>query len=175
CFALAGDFRLHFGMPTTEPAAIASPESAKTVDLPPPPRATRVRYGVLGLSIAMAILLYIDRFALNAVQPIVMEELGINLPLMGWVTSTFFWAYALAQVPAGWLGDRWGGRNTLALYVAVWSVAFGLQALAFNFWMLIALRIVQGIAQAGAYAVTASFLKNWIEPGLRGFGNSSGS
>lgn len=159
-------------MPTTEPAAYAPPETAKNIDLPPP-RATNVRYGVLGLSIAMAILLYLDRFALNAVQPIVMEELGINLTMMGWVTSTFFWAYALAQVPAGWLGDRWGGRNTLALYVAVWSVAFALQALAFNFWILIALRIVQGIAQAGAYAVTASYLKNWIEPGLRGFANSS--
>lgn len=132
-----------------------------------------VRWRVLALSVAMAVLLYLDRFAINSVQPLVMEELGINLTLMGWVTSAFFWAYALSQVPAGYLGDRWGGRNTLTLFVAAWSLAFGAQALATSPWTFGACRILQGIAQAGAYAVTASYLKQWIEPSLRGFANSS--
>jgi MFS family permease len=35
--------------------------------------------------------------------------------------SAFFWAYALAQVPAGWLGDRFGSRGVLALYIVSWS------------------------------------------------------
>lgn len=149
-----------------------SPASSMAMELPPP-RATTTRFRVLALSIVMAVLLYLDRFALNAVQPLVMRELGISLTMMGWVTSAFFWAYALAQVPAGYLGDRWGGRNTLALYVAAWSLAFGAQALATTPLVFGALRVLQGIAQAGAYAVTAGYLKQWIEPGLRGFANSS--
>lgn len=142
-------------------------------DETPTQRASTVRYRVLALSIVMAVLLYLDRFALNAIQPVVMEELGISLVTMGLVTSAFFWLYALAQVPAGFLGDRWGGRNTLATFVAAWSIAFGAQALATTPLMFGIFRGLQGIAQAGAYAVTASYLKQWIEPGVRGFANSS--
>jgi ACS family glucarate transporter-like MFS transporter len=61
----------------------------------------------------------------------------------------------------------------LALYVALWSIAFGAQALVTSFWPFVILRALQGIAQAGAYAVTACFLKQWIEPQRRGFANSS--
>jgi MFS family permease len=136
-------------------------------------RPTHARYLVLALSVMMAVLLYLDRFALNVVQPVVMDELGLNLTQMGWVTSAFFWAYALAQVPAGTLGDRWGGRIALTLFVAAWSIAFGLQALATTFALLIVFRVLQGIAQAGAYATTAGFLKYWIEPSRRGRANSA--
>jgi MFS family permease len=135
--------------------------------------ATATRWRVVGMAIAMAMLLYLDRFALNAMQPVIMQSLDISKSQMGWVSSAFFWAYALAQVPAGLLGDRFGGRATLTSYVALWSFAFLAQAFATSFEMLIVFRVLQGIAQAGAYAVTASFLKVWIEPERRGFANSS--
>jgi MFS family permease len=144
-----------------------------------PMRATSVRWRVLALSVLMAILLYLDRFAINVVQPVVMKELGMSLTQMGFISTWFFLFYALFQVPAGLLGDRWGGRRAMVLFVAGWSLAFGLQALVAPFWifsafsMLCVLRVTQGVLQAGAYAVTASYLKNWIEPARRGFANGS--
>jgi MFS family permease len=152
-----------------ESSGSADPQSAYAMGS----YSTGARYKVLAFSVAMAVLLYLDRFALNVVQPVVMEELGMSLTEMGWVTSAFFWAYALAQVPAGTLGDRWGGRLALTLFVTTWSIAFGLQAMATGFWMFIIFRVLQGIAQAGAYATTAGFLKNWIEPSWRGRANSA--
>ncbi|HTN75283.1 MAG TPA: MFS transporter [Pirellulaceae bacterium] len=127
----------------------------------------------MAFSVTMAVLLYLDRFALNVMQPVVMKELDIDMSQMGWVTGAFFWAYALAQVPAGTLGDRWGARATLALFVAAWSLAFAAQALAISLVMLIVFRALQGVAQAGAYAVTAGFLKHWSPASTRGFANSS--
>ena len=52
---------------------------------------------------------------------------------MGWILSGFFWSYASFQVPAGWLGDRWGSRLTLPLYSSVWSGTTALSALAGTF------------------------------------------
>jgi MFS family permease len=135
--------------------------------------ATATRWRVVGMAIAMAMLLYLDRFAMNAMLPEIQKSLNLTTSQMGWITSAFFLTYALAQVPAGLLGDRLGGRVTLSAYVAIWSLAFVAQVFATSFWMLIFFRCLQGIGQAGAYAVTASFLKVWIEPERRGFANSA--
>ena len=40
---------------------------------------------------------------------------------MGWAFSVFNWAYALFEVPGGWLGDRIGPRRVLMRVVVWWS------------------------------------------------------
>ena len=34
---------------------------------------------------------------------------------MGYIFSAFVWAYALFQVPGGWLSDRFGARKVLGV------------------------------------------------------------
>src|SRR5437867_362994 len=85
--------------------------------------ATRVRYLVVALSFAMAILLYIDRFALTPITTTILQELNLNEEQFGRAVGAFFLIYALCQVPAGWLSDALGARWTLALYVVGWSLA----------------------------------------------------
>ena len=41
------------------------------------------------------------------------DELDISLVMMGWITFSFRLAYALFQIPGGWLGDRFGARRAL--------------------------------------------------------------
>ena len=61
----------------------------------------------------MAVLLYLDRFCLSFVEVYVQEDLGLTNTQVGWMLSAFFWTYALGQVPAGWLSDRFGSRLML--------------------------------------------------------------
>ncbi|HZZ71677.1 MAG TPA: MFS transporter [Pirellulales bacterium] len=139
--------------------------------LPEPP--TKVRYWILALAVAMAILLYLDRYAFSIVAPLLEQQLKCSKHDLGTAFGAFFYAYALAQVPAGWLGDRWGGRLTLALYVGLWSAVMAGTAFAQTLGMIVLFRILLGLFQAGAYATTASFLKRWFPLAQRGMANGS--
>jgi MFS family permease len=127
--------------------------------LPPP---TRVRYLVVALTMLSAVLLYLDRFCISFAGGYIKEDLGLSNAQVGWMLSAFFWTYALAQVPSGFLSDRFGARLMLTLYILFWSLFTGLTGLAGGFLMLMVLRFGLGLAQAGAYPTAASLLSKWV-------------
>lgn len=137
------------------------------------PRPTRVRYGVLAFSVTMAVILYLDRMAISVALPAMAADLNLEIKRVADAVAVFFWCYALFQIPAGWLGDRWGGRRALTLYVVAWSLAIAGMGLAGGLISLVATRALLGIGQAGAYATTASFLRRWIPFTTRGVANSA--
>src|SRR6202167_6244345 len=85
-------------------------------------RPTRVRYIVLGLTIAAYMITYIDRTVISSAVASIQKEFGFSIVTMGWILSSFQWAYALFQIPGGWLGDRIGPRRALTLIVGWWSL-----------------------------------------------------
>ena len=85
-------------------------------------RPTRVRYIVLGLTIAAYMITYIDRVVISSAVPSIQKEFGFSIVTMGWILSSFQWAYALFQIPGGWLGDRIGPRRAMTLIVSWWSL-----------------------------------------------------
>lgn len=134
-------------------------------------RPTRVRYFVVAIVTAMSVLLYLDRFAINAVTGSLLEDLQLGEEEFGLTVSAFFFAYALMQIPAGWLSDVLGGRLTLTLYVVAWSLATMLLGLANGLVALFALRLLLGVTQAGAYPAAAGLLKQWVPFHERARGN----
>jgi ACS family glucarate transporter-like MFS transporter len=136
-------------------------------------RPTNARYGVLAFSVAMAVILYLDRMAIAVPAAAIAADLHTSLTAIGDSMAAFFWSYALMQVPAGWLGDRWGGRRALTLYVVAWSAAMAGIGLATGLVSLVVMRGLLGVCQAGAYATTASFLRRWMPVSRRGVANSS--
>ncbi len=133
-----------------------------------------MRFLTLGLCIAMAMLLYLDRYALSPVTGTLLAELKVNKEELGrTIFFAFFFAYALMQVPAGWLSDAFGARRMLALYVALWSLATMSMGLVNGLAAIFFVRFLLGISQAGAYPTAASLLKRWFPYGSRGRANSS--
>ncbi len=147
-------------------AAVEGPHGAE--DQPP----TWIRLGVLAFAITMSLLLYLHRFALSVAMPPIKEELGLDDEQLGIATGVFFYVYALAQVPAGWLSDRWGARITLTLYVVLWSLALGGMGCIGGLLSLAIFRGLLGLAQAGAYPCIASVNKRWFPVHRRGMANS---
>ena len=71
---------------------------------------TGVRYAILGVATGNAFLLYLDRICMAAVvqSASFQKEMSLDKQSTGDVLAAFFFAYALGQMPAGWLADRFG-------------------------------------------------------------------
>ncbi len=133
---------------------------------------TRVRYGVAAVLTVMACLLYLDRFAVGIASEYIREDLRMTQTQMSWFISAFFWSYALSQVPAGWLSDRFGQRLMLTIYILAWSAFTGLLGLAASVWLVLHLRLYLGAAQAGAFPVCGGLIRNWFPISQRGTASS---
>ena len=84
-------------------------------------RPTRARHVVTGFALLIAIIMYLDRVCIAQAAPAISHDLGLSLVQMGWAFAAFNWAYALFEVPGGWLGDRIGPRRVLTRVVLWWS------------------------------------------------------
>src|SRR5277367_5819383 len=100
---------------------------------PPGQRPSRVRHGVVGFAVALSMITYIDRVALSNSRKQVATALHLNDAQMGLVFTAFAVAYALFEIPSGYMGDRLGPRNVLLRIVIWWSVFTALTGRAWNF------------------------------------------
>ena len=129
---------------------------------------TRVRYMVLGVTFAMAFLLYLHRFCMSYAQRYIREDLSISNDDLSFCFSAFFLTYALAQVPSGWMSDRFGARTMLTIYILVWSFFTAMLGMTAGVISLLAVRLLAGIGQAGAYPTAASLIGKWMPMSSRG-------
>ncbi|MEX2173653.1 MAG: MFS transporter [Pirellulaceae bacterium] len=134
---------------------------------------TNVRFLVIGMCIAMSLLLYLDRFAITPATDTMLRELKLSKGQFGEAVGAFFLAYALMQIPSGWLTDVLGARWMLALYVVGWSLATIGLGLADGLTAIWGMRLILGVTQAGAYPAAAGLLKRWVPYNSRGLANSS--
>jgi len=132
-------------------------------------RPTHVRHVVLGLTVAAYMITYMDRQILAVARPVIRDELHISLVMMGWITFGFRLAYALFQIPGGWLGDRFGARRALSLIVIWWSAFTGFTAMAWNAASMLVIQVLFGVGEAGAFPIATRSLSRWMRPTERGF------
>ncbi|HEX4129493.1 MAG TPA: MFS transporter [Pirellulales bacterium] len=135
-------------------------------------RATTVRYRIVFIATLSAVLLYADRNCVSFAARYIGDDLGLDPTQVGWLLSAFFWSYALAQVPAGWVGDRFGARGTMVVYMLCWSLLTAALGLANGFAGLFALRLACGLAQAGAYPICSALVGRWMPLSARGLASS---
>lgn len=139
-------------------------------DVPPPGRGTRVRYAVLGFTVALAAITYLDRVCIAhaGVTASIKGELGLSDRQMGLVYSAFTLAYALFEMPTGAWGDRVGSRRVLARIVVWWSSFTIATAAAFNYASLLAIRFLFGAGEAGAFPNVTKTFSRWFPVAERG-------
>src|SRR3954453_6471904 len=83
---------------------------------------TNARYVVVVFAITLAVLSYIDRVCISQAASPIMADLGLTRTQMGSIFSAFAVAYALFEIPGGWMGDWMGARKVLMRIVIWWSV-----------------------------------------------------
>jgi MFS family permease len=146
---------------------------------------------VLAFAASLSMITYLDRVCIASAAKPMVEDLGLNsvADLRG-VFSAFALAYALFEVPSGWLGDVFGPRRVLIRIVLWWSFftaltgLIGLHVGGFIFgnvrldlgWyvfdivgLLVLVRFLFGMGEAGAYPNITRALHNWFPFQERGF------
>ncbi|MEU8150710.1 MFS transporter [Nonomuraea sp. NPDC048901] len=131
-------------------------------------RATRVRWVVAAFCFGGLAINYVDRAALSVALPFMTQDLSLTPTEQGLILSAFSWTYAVMQLPAGWLIDRFGARIMYGACVLWWSVFTGLTALASSFGVLLGFRLGLGIGESGAYPASAKAVSLWFPPSERG-------
>lgn len=129
------------------------------------------RYAVVAGLFAMMLITYIDRAAISSAALAISGDLGLSNQAMGGVFGAFALGYAIAQVPGGWLADRYGPRLALALVVAVWSLFTGATGAVHSLAALLVIRFLFGVAEAGAFPGAARVVYNWLPVAERGRAN----
>lgn len=131
-------------------------------------RPSQTRYHLVVWLCGLSGLLYIDRICMSVVADPLSQELGLNNRELSYVLTAFTLAYGLSAVPAGWFVDRFGPRFVLAFIVAMWSLFTGLTGVASSLGMLIVVRFLFGMSEAGAYPGAARVIKTWFPLRERG-------
>jgi ACS family glucarate transporter-like MFS transporter len=126
---------------------------------------------VVGGLFVLSLITYIDRAAISSAKDAISADLALSDQQMGAAFSAFALGYAAAQVPSGWLADRYGPRLVLAAIVTLWSALTAMTGLARSLGVLLAIRFLFGAAEAGAFPGAARAFKNWLPRGEHGRAN----
>ncbi len=135
-------------------------------------RPTSIRIVVVALLTIVACLLYLDRYAMGIAAESMRVDLGMTQTQVSYSFFAFFISYALCQVPAGWLSDRFGPRVMLTAYILGWSLFTGLLGVTTQVGILLLLRFLCGATQAGAYPVCSGMIRHWFPVARRGLASS---
>jgi ACS family D-galactonate transporter-like MFS transporter len=123
------------------------------------PRVDRRWWIILLLSLGM-IIAYVSRsnIAVALAVPDFIHSFHLSDTDRGLLNSAFFWSYALLQIPAGWVVDRWGVKLPYAISFLLWCAASAGTALTASVPQLTALRVLLGAGEA----VVAPASYRWI-------------
>jgi len=128
--------------------------------------------GVVPL-LALAIFInYVDRGNLATAAPLMKRELDLSGAQLGLLFSAFYWTYTPAQILAGWLAERINAYRTLALGLAIWSLATAASGLVTGFAVLIALRLLLGLGESAAFPASSKLLAQHLP--LHKLGHANG-
>jgi MFS family permease len=121
-----------------------------------------MKYVVLAFLCTVAVIAYVQRLGMQTAYEPIQAELKISTEQFGAIGTAWLIGYAIMQVPAGWLADRWGSRKALVLYAVLWSVLTGSIGLCRSFDALIIVWFVMGMALAGVFPCAAKSLGAWF-------------
>ena len=133
-----------------------------------------VRWSVLAVLFAVTVINYADRATLALAAPLMTKELGIDPLQLGIVFSAFGWSYVIAQVPGGWLLDRFGVKRVYLCGIVLWSLFTAAQGAvvflsgAVAITALFLFRLMVGLAEAPAFPGNARLVASWFPAKERG-------
>jgi MFS family permease len=123
---------------------------------------THARHRVIVFAIALAVIQYIDRVCISQAAPAISKDLQLTSSQMGFVFSAFTLAYALFEIPTGWLGDKIGARRVLLRVVLWWSFFTAATGWAWNHASMVVARFLFGAGEAGCFPNLTKAFSAWL-------------
>lgn len=133
-------------------------------------QASRVRWRIFAIIFGLTVINLVDRVSLSIAMPTIAHEFQLTPAIQGLILSSFFWAYALLQIPGGWLIDRYGPRRVIGWSTGLWGVFQTLAAFATGGLSLIFARVALGAAEAPLFPAGGKLNSLWLASSERGRG-----
>lgn len=134
----------------------------------------RVRYQIILMIFAVTVINYADRAIVSIVGAPLSKDLDISPVALGYIFSAFSWSYVAAQIPGGWLLDRYGSKQVYAWSILLWSVFTFTQGWVGFFsggaaiiWLFV-FRFLMGIAESPSFPGNARIVAAWFPTAERG-------
>ena len=129
---------------------------------PTTPRIAKRRW-LIGLLLGIGVLInYFDRINLSVAAPQLKDAFHLTPAQMGLLFSAFFWPYALLQVPAGIVLDRFGVTRVGRWGAFLWGLASAITAVSSGFLGIFAARAMLGVAEAPGFPVSSKATGYWF-------------
>ncbi len=138
--------------------------------LPTALQASRVRWRIFAIIFGLTVINLLDRVSLSIAMPTIAHEFQLTPAIQGLILSSFFWAYALLQIPGGWLIDRYGPRRVIGWSTGLWGVFQTVAAFATGGLSLIFARVALGAAEAPLFPAGGKLNSLWLASSERGRG-----
>ncbi|WP_345817308.1 MFS transporter (plasmid) [Paraburkholderia sp. PREW-6R] len=141
-------------------------------------RRSTVRYGVLAMLVLASAVNLGDRANLSITGTAMSADLGISSVGLGYVFSAFAWAYVLAQLPAGWLIDRFDSIKVYGCSLVLWSLCtfaqglLGSLSVAAALVVLFVLRFLLGLVESPVSPANSYIVAAWFPVRERGLATS---
>jgi MFS transporter, ACS family, glucarate transporter len=140
----------------------------------PSSHTTHVRYLIVLMLFVASTFSYGDRVVLSIAADALSHDLHLDAIHLGYLFSGFGWAYALAQLPAGGLLDRFGSKTIYGASIFCWSLCAllagftGYLPAVAAFYTLLALRLFSGLAQSPVFPGNGRIVAAWFPTSERG-------
>jgi ACS family glucarate transporter-like MFS transporter len=140
--------------------------------------ASRTRWTILAILFIVTTINYADRASISIAGPEIRKALGLSPVEMGFVFSAFAWSYVAAQLPGGWLLDRFGSKITYFFSIFLWSLftmltgGVGFLAGGAAVATLFALRFAVGAAEAPSFPGNSRITSAWFPTHERGLASA---
>ena len=126
------------------------------------------RHVVLLMLWLIYIINYFDRISVLTFLPLIREDLGLNHQQLGLAASIFFFAYALAQISAGYLADKIGPKKVMGIAVAVFTGVTFLTGFVRTYTQFFLLRLGLGLGEGHHFSPANRTIADWFPKSEKG-------
>lgn len=130
-------------------------------------KSVRIRWFLVGFLVLGGVVNYLDRSTLSVANTTIAQEFGLDAFQMGLLLSAFSWPYAIANLPAGFLVDKFGPKKMFAFAAGAWSLVSMVTAAANSFGFLYAARVALGIAESPFFTSALKVNERWFNKSER--------
>src|SRR5215472_526719 len=124
---------------------------------------------VLAMLCVMYFITYIDRENIGTAASEIQKELHLSNTQLGLVFSAFAYPYLLFQIIGGWVGDRFGPRQTLFWCGVIWAAATIATGAVTGIVTLFAARVALGFGEGATFPTATRAMQYWVPASRRGF------
>lgn len=125
------------------------------------------KWKIVAMLFVISILNYGNRAAIASVFPLLRADFALSDVMLAGLGSAFLWSYAVGSPIAGYFADRLSRTRLILFSLIAWSTVMVLTGLVHNEIVLLAMRVLLGIAECAYLPASVALIADHHGPDTR--------